>query len=72
MEIKPAKSRPGTGTIWSMTTREKVHKSIDELPESEVEPVIDFIASRRESEPEMVGLPEGWKTFDDGTPCPTG
>lgn len=31
-----------------MTTREKAHKLLDELPESEIEPVIEFIASRGE------------------------
>lgn len=30
-----------------MTTREKAHKLLDELPESEVEPVLEFIVSRR-------------------------
>jgi hypothetical protein len=29
-----------------MTTRERAHKLLDELPESEIEPVLDFIASR--------------------------
>lgn len=33
-----------------MTTREKVHRLLDELPDSEVEPVLDFIVSRREGE----------------------
>jgi hypothetical protein len=32
-----------------MTTREKAHKLLDELPESEIEPVLDFIASRHEN-----------------------
>ena len=31
-----------------MTTREKAHKLLDELPESEIEPVVEFIASRQE------------------------
>jgi hypothetical protein len=57
-------------TICDMTTREKAHRLLDELPESEVEPVIEFIASRREGEPEMAELPEAWKTFEDGTPQP--
>jgi hypothetical protein len=57
-------------TIREMTTREKAHRLLDELPESEVEPVIEFIASRREGEPEMAELPEAWKTFEDGTPQP--
>ncbi|HXA53469.1 MAG TPA: hypothetical protein VNV37_01205 [Solirubrobacteraceae bacterium] len=29
-----------------MTTREQAHKLLDELPESEIEPVVDCIASR--------------------------
>ncbi|MGA9876309.1 MAG: hypothetical protein WBQ21_10915 [Solirubrobacteraceae bacterium] len=29
-----------------MTTREKIHKLIDELPEAQLEPVADFIATR--------------------------
>jgi hypothetical protein len=29
-----------------MTTREKIHKLVDELPESQLEPVADFIATR--------------------------
>jgi hypothetical protein len=33
-----------------MTTREKAHRLLDQLPDSEVEPVLDFIVSRRESE----------------------
>lgn len=33
-----------------MTTREKVHRLLDELPESEVEPVLEFIVSRDEGE----------------------
>jgi predicted transcriptional regulator len=31
-----------------MTTREKARKLLDELPESELEPVLEFIASRGE------------------------
>jgi hypothetical protein len=33
-----------------MTTREKAHKLLDELPESEIEPVLDFIVSRHTSD----------------------
>lgn len=29
-----------------MTTREKAHRLLDNLPESEVEPVLEFIVSR--------------------------
>lgn len=31
-----------------MTTRERIHRLLDELPDSEVEPVLEFIVSRRE------------------------
>jgi hypothetical protein len=33
-----------------MTTREKVHRLLDELPDSEVEPVLEFIVSHRKDE----------------------
>ena len=33
-----------------MTTREQAHKVLDELPESELTPVLEFITSRRESD----------------------
>ena len=29
-----------------MTTKERLHELVDELPESEIEPVVEFIASR--------------------------
>jgi hypothetical protein len=29
-----------------MTTREKAHKLLDELPESELEPIVEILASR--------------------------
>ena len=29
-----------------MTTKERLHELVDELPESEVEPVVEFIVSR--------------------------
>ena len=35
-------------TLCGMTTREKAHKLLDELPESEIESVVEFIASRGE------------------------
>jgi hypothetical protein len=34
-----------------MTTREKARKLLDELPESELEPVLEFIASRGGEDP---------------------
>jgi hypothetical protein len=34
--------------LGGVTTREKAHKLLDELPESEIEPVVEFIVSRGE------------------------
>jgi hypothetical protein len=31
-----------------MTTREKAHKLLDELPEDELEPIVEIMALRRE------------------------
>jgi hypothetical protein len=75
--------------LGGMTTREKAHKLLDELPESEVEPIVEIMASRGkgkrsktarrgagenrippEPEPEMVGVPESWKTLPSGAPAP--
>lgn len=42
--------RQANATLCDMTTRDKVHLLLDQLPDSEVEPVLDFIVSRRESE----------------------
>jgi hypothetical protein len=36
--------------ISSVTIRERAHMVLDELPESELEPVLEFIASRREGD----------------------
>lgn len=35
-------------TIGGITTREKAKRLLDELPDSEIEPVVEFIVSRRE------------------------
>jgi hypothetical protein len=57
-----------------MTTWEKAHALLDELPDSDVHEVLGLLEIRREeqaeSEPEMAELPEAWKTFEDGTPVP--
>jgi predicted transcriptional regulator len=37
-----------------MTTREQAHKLLYELPESEIEPVLEFIASRREADDPVI------------------
>jgi len=39
-----------------MTTREIAKRLIDELPESEVEPVVEFIVSRSEGDADLEAL----------------
>lgn len=51
-----------------MTTREKAHALLDELPDSELDDIVQQLEER--AEPEMAELPESWKTFEDGTPVP--
>lgn len=41
---------PQAGRILGVTTREQAHRLLDELPESEVEPVVEFIVSRGEGD----------------------
>ncbi len=55
-----------------MTTREKAHALLDELPDAELDEIVKQLEVRHEerAEPEMAELPEAWKTFEDGTPVP--
>ncbi len=67
-----------------MTTREKAQKLLDELPEDELEPVVEILASRGEDntadtrggvaseEPEIASVPAswGWDKTAWGTPMP--
>lgn len=49
LSATPMSSGSGT-TLWAMTTREEIHRLLDELPDSEVEPVLEFIVSHRKDE----------------------
>jgi hypothetical protein len=56
-----------------MTAKEKLRAQIDELSEAEAAAariVIERVPSEAGAEPEMVGLPHSWQTFEDGTPVP--
>jgi hypothetical protein len=57
-----------------MTTREKAHALLDELPDEDVDEILELLEIRHEEqaepEPEMAELPEAWRTFEDGTPVP--
>jgi hypothetical protein len=65
-----------------MTAKELLLKRVPALTEEEAERALLALDTERLSsgedecgedecgEPEMVGLPESWKTFEDGTPVP--
>jgi hypothetical protein len=58
------------GTMESMATREQLHREVDALPAPQVPKARIVVVEESEDEDEMVGLPEAWKTFEDGTPVP--
>ncbi len=51
-----------------MATREQLHRDVDALPTPQVPKARIVVVE--ESDAEMVGVPESWKTFEDGTPQP--
>lgn len=56
-DARDRKSVPATGaTLWDVTTREKAHALLDQLPESEIEPVVEFIVARSEGDSDLEAL----------------
>jgi hypothetical protein len=57
-----------------MTTKEYLHKLVEELSETEVDATLEFVASRGggelEGEPEMLPLPPAWQVLPSGRPAP--
>ncbi len=57
-----------------MTTKERLHKLVDELSEAEVDATLEFVASRGhenlEGEAEMLPLPPTWQLLPSGRPAP--
>ncbi|HTD57400.1 MAG TPA: hypothetical protein VK672_00755 [Solirubrobacteraceae bacterium] len=59
-----------------MTTKERLHKLVDELSEAEVDATLEFVASRSghdddlEGEAEMLPLPPAWQLLPSGRPAP--
>jgi hypothetical protein len=49
-----------------MTAKEKLLERVPRWSEEQAEVALRAV----EGEPEMVGAPEAWKTFEDGTPTP--
>ena len=65
----PSKEEEMALTIEDMTSKERLHKLVDELSEVEIEPVLDFIASRRvEDTPDDAAKPgdviDEWGNLD--------
>ncbi|MGA8745575.1 MAG: hypothetical protein WB507_06900 [Solirubrobacterales bacterium] len=53
-----------------MSTREQLHREVDALAAPEVPRARIVVVPEPGEQDEMVGVPEGWKTFEDGTPQP--
>jgi hypothetical protein len=58
-----------------MTTKERLHKLVDELSEEEADATLEFVASRGGhgelgEEPEMLPLPPAWQLLPSGRPAP--
>ena len=58
-----------------MTTKEHLHKLVDELSEAGVDATLEFVASRGEhgdleGEAEMLPLPPSWQLLPSGQPAP--
>jgi hypothetical protein len=55
-----------------MTTREKAHALLDELPDEELDEIVRQLEVRHEeqAEPEMAELPESWRHLPSGAPAP--
>ena len=51
-----------------MTAKEQLLERVMKLSEAEAANAEIVIA--RPADPEMVGLPESWRTLEDGTPVP--
>ncbi len=53
-----------------MATRDQLHREVDALPAPQVARARIVVVPEPEEADDMVGLPEAWKTFEDGTPVP--
>ena len=58
------------GKLVGMATRDQLHREVDELSEPQVPRARIIVVDEPEAEDDVVGLPEAWKTFEDGTPQP--
>jgi hypothetical protein len=59
----------------AMTTKEYLHKLVEELSETEVDATLEFVASRGghselDGEPEMLPLPPAWQVLPSGRQAP--
>lgn len=57
-------------TLWGMATREQLHREVDALPAPQVARARIVVVPEPDEADDMVGVPEEWKTFEDGTPQP--
>jgi hypothetical protein len=53
-----------------MTTKERLHKLVDELSDAEADATLQFVAARGHGDAEMLPLPAGWRTLPSGRAAP--
>lgn len=63
-------ARGTTGKLARMATREQLHREVDALSEPQIPRARIIVLDEPEAQDDIVGLPEAWKTFEDGTPQP--
>jgi hypothetical protein len=54
--VEVVEVREAGASLWGVTTREKAHALLDQLPESEIEPVVEFIVSRKPGDADLEAL----------------
>jgi hypothetical protein len=57
-------------TLSGVTAKEKLMREVLDLDEARAARAQIVVLDEPEAEPEMIGVPEAWKTFEDGTPQP--
>jgi len=56
--------------LAGMATRDQLHREVDALSEPQISRARIIVVDEPEADDDIVGLPEEWKTFEDGTPQP--
>lgn len=69
-EAKRSEAATADGILGTVTAKEKLLREVLDLDEAKATRAQIVVVPEPEEEDDMVGVPEGWKTFEDGTPQP--